>query len=106
MQGPTPRKSIFRLIKNKYLTAGLVFLVWIIFFDKNDLITQLHYRSELKGLQEKKAYYEQEIAKTELDRQALISSPEALEKFAREKYLMKKPDEDLFIIRDTMGLEK
>ena len=85
-------------LKNKYIIATVAFAVWVTFFDRNDLITQMHLKADLKDLQQKKEYYVKQIAQTEKDRQELISSPERLEKFAREKYLMKKDNEDLFLI--------
>lgn len=87
-------------LKNKYVIATVAFATWIIFFDRNDLITQFHYRLQLHDLQQKKAYLLKEISQTEKDRQELLSSPEKQEKFAREKYLMKKDNEDLFLVED------
>jgi cell division protein FtsB len=87
------------LLKNKYAIATMAFVVWVTFFDRNDLFTQYHLRSDLKDLQQKKEYYIQQIAQTENDRQELISSQQKLERFAREKYMMKKDNEDLFIVR-------
>ncbi len=88
------------ILKNKYLIAALAFGVWICFFDTNDLINQFRLRSKLKDMQEEKAYLQKEISLTETEQEELLSSPEKLEKFAREKYLMKKDNEDLYIIVD------
>lgn len=85
--------------RNKYLIVTLAFVVWVGFFDRNDLITQIHLRADLRDLQQKKAYYQQQIALTCKERKTLISSPLQLEKFAREHFLMKKDQEDLFLIR-------
>lgn len=94
------RRKLPLLLKNKYVIATLAFLIWITFFDRNDLITQFHYRRQLHDLQGKKTYLVKEIARTEQDTRELLSSPEKQEKFAREKYLMKKDNEDLFVIVD------
>ncbi|MGV3765389.1 MAG: FtsB family cell division protein [Chitinophagaceae bacterium] len=85
-------------LKNKYMIALIVFAVWVLFFDRNDIITQTERRSELRDLQQSKAYYEQEISLTNKELRQLDSNPALLEKYAREKYFMKKPNEELFVI--------
>ncbi|MBL4707994.1 MAG: septum formation initiator family protein [Flavobacteriales bacterium] len=90
--------SIPSYLKNKYaLTIG-VFLVWIAFFDQNNLITQYQYHAELNKLEEEKYFYQEELKIIQEDLFELQSNPKTLEKFAREKYLMKKDDEVLFVI--------
>lgn len=90
---------IHPLLKNKYVLTLGAFLVWMIFFDDRDVITtHFKHRNELKRLEEGKAYYQQEISKTRADLQELKSDPAILEKYAREKYRMKRDNEDLFII--------
>jgi cell division protein DivIC len=88
-------------LKNKYIMVTLAFIVWVGFFDRNDMITQWHLRSSLRDLRHKKQYYIQQVAQTELESHELLSSPEKLQKFAREKYLMKKDNEDLFVVEDS-----
>jgi len=73
-------------------------VVWIVFFDKNDLKTQLELRDDVKKLQEERNYYAAEIKQITSDISELNTNPETLEKFAREKYLMKKDNEDVFVI--------
>ncbi|MBS1764204.1 MAG: septum formation initiator family protein [Bacteroidetes bacterium] len=84
-------------LKNKYAVCIIAFVVWVAFFDRNDFYAQYRFRQQLKTLQKDKAFYTQELAKTENDLNELISSPANLEKFAREKYMMKKDDEDIFV---------
>ena len=81
--------------------------MWILFFDNRDLITS-HFREkgELLKLQESKKYYEQQIALTRQELDQLKTNPALLEKYAREKYLMKRDNEDLFLIRDQNPAEK
>ena len=88
----------FPILKNKYVYATLAFLVWLTFFDNNSLITQYELSSTLNELQDEKAYYEKEIEKNRLEVKELLTNKESLEKFAREKYLMKKKDEDIFLV--------
>ncbi len=85
-------------MKNRYFLTALVFLIWITFFDQNNLITQMQYRWELHKLEEEKEFYEEEIDVVQADLKELKTNPRTLEKFAREKYLMKKEDEELFVL--------
>ncbi len=78
--------------------VGLFFVVWITFFDSNDLYSQYKLASKLRNLKADKIYYTQKIEEVKADREELLSNPELLEKFAREKYLMKKPSEDVYIV--------
>ena len=85
-------------LKNKYLLAGVSFILILLFLDRNDLFTQIDRAQELRNLEKSKKYYQQEIANQKKELEALKNDPAALEKFAREKYLMKREDEDLFLI--------
>ena len=87
-------------LKNKYFLTTVVFIVWILFFDTRDFITS-HFRerAELVKLEKSKQYYEQQIAVTQKELDQLKTNPALLEKYAREKYLMKRDNEDLFLIK-------
>jgi cell division protein DivIC len=87
-----------RIFSNFYIIIGVVFLVWLTFFDSNDLYTQLKQTAKLKGLEDEKEFYVEKIAEVKADREELLSNDELLEKFARENYLMKKPAEDVYVI--------
>jgi cell division protein FtsB len=91
-------KKIVNIIRNKYLLTIIGLVVWIVFFDKNDLKTQLKLRDDVKKLQEERNYYAAEIEQITSDISELNTNPKTLEKFAREKYLMKKDNEDIFVI--------
>jgi cell division protein DivIC len=88
-------------VKNRYLLTGAGFIIWILFFDSRDLITS-HFRerSDLLKLEESKKYYEQQIAVTKRELEQLKTNPAVLERYAREKFMMKKEKEDLFRIRE------
>jgi len=86
-------------LKNKFLIAAIAFLAWILFFDEKDLIAGSRRQSELKELKAGKAYYTQEIAKEQKALEELRSDPAAIEKFAREKYGMKRENEELFLVQ-------
>lgn len=85
-------------LKNKYLLTGVGFLVWIVFFDDRDLINNMHRRQELKQLEMSRDQYLSKIKATKEELEQLKKNPALLEKYAREKYRMKKDNEDLFIV--------
>ncbi|MEJ2904324.1 FtsB family cell division protein [Pedobacter panaciterrae] len=86
------------LLRNKYFLSVAAFVVWMLFFDKNDVIAQYEYRSQVSKLQEEKDFYVKEIAKVKKDLNELNTDLNTAEKFAREKYFMKKDNEDVFVI--------
>lgn len=90
--------STMKFFKNKYLLAGLVFASWMLFFDRNDLPLQIKRHTELKELQASERQMNQQIAETRQELNMLKTNPSTLEQYAREKYMMKKDNEDLFII--------
>jgi len=89
---------LINLFRNKYFLVSLAFVVWMIFFDKNDLFSQYQYHQEVNKLKQEREFYLKETAKVAKDLDELTSNPQKLEKFAREKYLMKKDNEDVFVI--------
>jgi len=86
------------LFKNKYFLVSTAFLVWMVFFDRNDLFSQFEYHQQVNKLEKERDFYQKETAKVHQDLDELNSNKEKLEKFAREKYLMKKDNEDVFVI--------
>ena len=93
-----PLNRIPAWLKNKYLLCGSGFVVWMLFFDPRDIYSQLQHTRELKELKVSKSFYQKEIAKESSELEQLKSNPAILEKYAREKYLMKRENEDLFIV--------
>lgn len=87
------------IFRNKYLLATVSFVVWMLFFDHNDMFTQLERRSQLNELKQSKQYYEKQIAENRKFSKDLQFNASAIEKYAREKYMMKRDNEDLFIIQ-------
>lgn len=85
-------------LKNKYSITVIVFTVWMLFFDSNDAFMLYKLNSELNQIQSEKEYFEQRIETTRADLNNLMNDNAKLEKFAREKYLMKNADEDIFVI--------
>lgn len=91
-------KKVISFLKNKYLITIIGLAVWIMFFDKNDIGTQIKLKQDVKTLEEEKKYYQKEINQITSDLKELNTNPKTLEKFAREKYLMKRDNEDIFVI--------
>ena len=87
-------------LRNKYLITFVVFLVWIFFIDTFDIITQVRMNNEFKQLKEQQEFYKAEIEKDSIKVYNLNNNPEEQERFARERFLMKKDNEDVFIVRD------
>lgn len=84
-------------LKNKYGLTILFFFIWVTFFDQNNLFTQYDYHLKLKEMEREQQFYNDEIAKTKKELNELSTDQKALEKFAREKYLMKKDNEEIFV---------
>ncbi len=91
-------KRLFNLFRNKYFIIAMAFVVWMIFFDKNDLFSHYQYHEQVSKLKQERDFYQKETAKVAKDLDELTSNPQKLEKFARERYLMKKDNEDVFVI--------
>lgn len=90
--------SLFSKIMNKYTVVMLIFLVWLAFFDHNSLVGKMQLRGKISTLKKEKAYYLKKIDDDKRNMKELLSNKENLEKFAREQYLMKNKNEDIFVI--------
>jgi cell division protein FtsB len=90
--------QIKNIIKNKYIIATVVFIVFMIFGDKNNVVEQYNLRKQYNKVKTEHDYYIEQIAKAKKDYNELFSNDRNLEKFAREKYLMKRDNEDVFVI--------
>jgi len=90
-----------KFAKSFYFISGMLFLFWMLFLDSNDLYTQFQLNSQLKSLDQEKEFYLEKIEEVQTEREQLLTDIDALEKFAREKYLMKKETEDLFVIAEN-----
>ena len=94
----TQKHSLFSKLMNKYTMTLLVFLVWLTFFDRNNFINKIQLKNKITTLQKEKAYYQHKIEEDNRKMQELLSNKDNLEKFAREQYLMKNKNEDIFVI--------
>lgn len=101
------QKRWFRILSNKYLLILLVFSVWMLFFDSNSYLIHRELNEEIEKLKNNEEYYREEIEK---DRSVMkqLQDDEGMERYAREKYFMKRKNEDIFIIevKDTLKSKK
>lgn len=88
------------LFRNKYLLAIIVFLAVILFIDSNNLIERAKDNRKLRELKAEKEYYINKIETENEKLRELQTDNDNLEKFAREQFLMKRPDEDIYVISD------
>ena len=86
--------------RNFYFVVGMLFFLWMLLLDNNDLTSRIKLGRKLKSLENEKEYYQEKIKEVETDRDELFGDKESIEKFAREKYLMKKETEDIFIVEE------
>jgi cell division protein DivIC len=87
-------------IKNKFFIASALFAAIMLFLDKNDLFTRMDRDRQLRELLQSKQYYTNQIAAEQAELDNMKTNPAILEKYAREKYLMKRDNEDLFVIQE------
>ena len=92
------KNILLPILRKKYALALIIFGLWIIVFDKNSIINRFRELNKMHQLERDKEYYETKITEDSKQLNELRTNNENLEKFAREQYLMKKPNEDLFII--------
>lgn len=91
-------KQIPPFLRNRYLLTIIIFVIWVVLLDSNNLISQYKEMKNLKMLRAEREYYVQRIEEDKRKLHELKTDDQNLEKFAREQYRMKKPDEDLYII--------
>jgi len=90
--------KVYIILKNKYIITTIAFIIWMIFFDANSMINQYRLNKALEKVKKEKEFYIQEIKQDKETANGLMSNQDNLEKFAREKFLMKRDNEDVYII--------
>lgn len=88
---------ILKVFRNKYFLTVMGLVFWLVFFDKNDVFTQCELIQKCNKLKKEKLYYQKEIENNRANLNELRTNKKSLETFAREKYLMKKENEDVFV---------
>ncbi len=94
-------KKILSFFINKYFLTTVAFIVWLVFFDSNSLMERNKLQEKLDVLNLEKRFYLDEIKRDSTLTKQLLSDTAQLEKFARERYLMKKDKEDVYLVIDT-----
>lgn len=101
------KKKWFSIITNMYILVLTVFVVWMLFFDTNNLLIHLELKNQVKKLEKDAEFLKKEISK---DKKTIekLSDPKELEKFAREQYYLKKKNEEIYLIEyeDSLKLDK
>lgn len=87
-----------RILLNKYILVAIFFVVWLLFFDKNDWFTQRDLNKQLKKLANEKKYYQTEIQKNKQFIEELKNNIQSIEDYARQRYWMKKDNEEVYVI--------
>ena len=90
--------KIWPWLRNKYVLTIAVFSIWMLFFDQNNLVDRMRMGSEIRQLEGDREYYQEQILKDSARLSELTTNKENLEKYAREQFLMKKDNEDVFVI--------
>ena len=98
------QKKWVRFIGNKYVLILVLFLVWMLFFDTNSILIHEELNDDIEALENNMEFYEEEIKKDKIFIEKMKDSNE-IEKFAREKYFLKKENEDIFIIEHQDSLK-
>ena len=91
-------KKIFSVVTNKYLLTVVGLAVWLTFFDRNDIFTQYDLKQQVLKLEKERNYYLEQIIANNKAIEELHTNQKSIEKFARETYLMKRDNEDVFVI--------
>ena len=101
--------KIWPWLKNKYVLTIAVFTIWMLFFDQNNIVDRIKMTNEIRQLEEDREFYHEQIQKDSARLSELTTNKENLEKYAREQFLMKKPNEDVFVVveeKDKKGRKK
>lgn len=93
-------------LKNKYLLTGLAFLILMLFLDRNNLVSQYNMRKELNGLRKELQFYRDQARMDSIELSRLLGDSLELEKLGREKYMMKRDSEDIYIIVRKPAIKK
>lgn len=93
--------KFFRFIRNKYFIVSLLFILWITFFSSNNLIQWSQVVLNVSEQESQKRYYKEAIKAIDEKLNELSSNKDSLEKFAREQYLFKEENEDIFIVEEN-----
>ena len=95
-------KKIIPFVANRYFIISFGFVVWMLFFDQRDFFQQRERAAELKKLEDAKKYYQKEIEYTQKQLNNIQNNKSAIEKYARERYLLRREGEEVYLFEDTL----
>jgi len=95
-------KKIMPYVANRYFIVSIGFLVWMLFFEQRDFFQQRERAAELKKVEDAKKYYQKEIESTQKQLNNIQNNKAAIEKYARERYLLRREGEELYLFEDTL----
>lgn len=98
--------NVRHVLKNKYFWIGITFLLWMVFFDTNSFMTHWKIAKDIQKMESERSYLKKEIAKEKDQLERIHTEPEYLEKLARERFYMKRDNEDLFIVTEEKETER
>ena len=98
--------KIWPWLRNKYVLTIAVFSIWMLFFDQYNAVDRIKMSSEINQLEEDREYYLEQIQKDSARLSELTTNKENLEKYAREQFLMKKSNEDVFVVIEEKDKKK
>ncbi|HPD64818.1 MAG TPA: septum formation initiator family protein [Bacteroidia bacterium] len=94
-------KKMLGILKNKYLLASLFFIIWVGFLDNNNILRTMKTRKNLRELRKTVEYYNKEIKENQRIIRELTMDKKSFEKYARETFFLKRPDEEIYIIEEN-----
>jgi cell division protein DivIC len=92
---------LYKILKNKYFIILILFVIWILAIDRNNLIRTMKVKAHIRQLENDILYYKAQIEESKKTAEDLMNNTKTLETFAREKYFMKKDNEDIFIVDES-----
>ena len=90
--------KIWKVVKNKYVAATLIFIVLIAFVDENNLILTSRLHRQVRALHAEEQRLQEGIVVDSIRAVSLKHDKVAIERYGREEYYMKRADEDIYIV--------
>jgi len=89
-----------RFVRNKFTLSFAGFLLWMLFFDGHSILRRAHDIGQLRAARSQMTYYKSQIAQAQQELDQLFSTNENMERFARERFFLKRDDEQVFLIAE------
>ena len=98
-------EKVLNIIRNKYIIAIAAFVIWMSFFDRHDIPTQLNYMKEKASLEKERDFYLKENEQIIETIKNIKDNKQEIQRIAREKYKMKKDNEDIYVVSKVKPAE-